>query len=95
MFVKDLTASTGQNDLIFGIELQHDEIFSTLEQIISSTVISHTQLPYGILCHMQHSWHPLWTGQAKIGIFCFSTKHAALRRKSKDWLARNQDEVSE
>ena len=28
------------------------------------------------------------------GICCFSTKHAALRRKSKDWLARNQDNVS-
>ena len=26
-----------------------------------------------------------------IGICCFSTKHAALRRKRKDWLARNQD----
>jgi hypothetical protein len=22
---------------------------------------SHTQLYYGMLCHMQHSWHPLWT----------------------------------
>jgi hypothetical protein len=32
-----------------------------LYQIISSTVIFHTQLSYGILCHMQHSWHPLWT----------------------------------
>jgi len=31
----------------------------------------------------------------KIDICCFSTKHAALRRKSKDWLARNQDNVSE
>jgi len=31
----------------------------------------------------------------KIGICCFSTKHAALRRKSKDWLARNQDNMSE
>jgi hypothetical protein len=27
----------------------------------SSTVISHTQLSYGILCRIQHSWHPLWT----------------------------------
>ena len=27
--------------------------------------------------------------------FCFSAKHATLRRKSKDWLARNQDNVSE
>jgi hypothetical protein len=26
---------------------------------------------------------------------CFSTKHAVLRRKRKDWLARNQDIVSE
>jgi hypothetical protein len=31
----------------------------------------------------------------KIGICCFSTKHVALRRKSKDGLARNQDIVSE
>jgi hypothetical protein len=37
------------------------------------------------------------SGQAKdykIGSCCFSTKHAALRRKSKDWLARNQSNVS-
>jgi hypothetical protein len=26
---------------------------------------------------------------------CFYTKYAAFRRKSKDWLARNQDNVSE
>ena len=30
-----------------------------------------------------------------IGMFCFSAKHAALRRMSRDWLARNQDNVSE
>jgi len=38
------------------------------------------------------------SGQTKdynIGICCFSDKHAALRRKCKDWLARNQDNVSE
>jgi hypothetical protein len=38
------------------------------------------------------------SGQTKtyeIGICCFSAKHAALRRKSKDWLAQNQDNVSE
>jgi hypothetical protein len=28
-------------------------------------------------------------------ICCFSTKHAAIWRKRKDWLARNQDDVSE
>ena len=39
-----------------------------------------------------------WSGQTKdckIGICCFSAEHAALRRKSKDWLARNQNNVSE
>jgi hypothetical protein len=38
-----------------------------------------------------------WSGQAKdykIGICCFSSKYAALRRKSKDWLALNRDNVS-
>jgi hypothetical protein len=38
------------------------------------------------------------SGQTKdfqIGIYCFSAKHAAVRRKKKDWLAPNQDNVSE
>ena len=38
------------------------------------------------------------SGQAKdykIGICCFFAMHAALRRMSKDWLAQNQDNVSE
>ena len=35
------------------------------------------------------------TKDYKIGIGCFSAKHAALRRKNKDWLARNQNNVSE
>jgi phytoene/squalene synthetase len=30
-----------------------------------------------------------------IGMCCFFAKHASLRRMSKDWLARNQDNVSE
>ena len=33
--------------------------------------------------------------KTRIGICCFSAKHTALRRKSRDWLARNQDNVSE
>jgi hypothetical protein len=39
-----------------------------------------------------------WSGQTKdykIGICYFSAKHSALRRKNKDWLARNQNNVSE
>jgi hypothetical protein len=34
------------------------------------------------------------TKNYKIGICCFSAKHAALRRKNKDWFARNQNIVS-
>jgi hypothetical protein len=37
------------------------------------------------------------SGQTKdyeIGICCFSAKHTTLRSKSKDWMARNQDNVS-
>jgi len=35
------------------------------------------------------------TKDYKIGMCCFSATHAALRRKSKDWLTRNQNNVSE
>ena len=38
------------------------------------------------------------SGQTKdytIGICCFSSKHAALRNKTKDWLARSQNNVFE
>ena len=34
------------------------------------------------------------TKDCKIDICCFSAKHASLRRKRKDWLARNQENVS-
>ena len=39
-----------------------------------------------------------WSGKTKdytIGMCCFSVKRAGLRRKRNDWLARNQDNVSE
>ena len=35
------------------------------------------------------------TKDYKIGICYFSAKHTALRSKIKDWLARNQNNVSE
>ena len=40
----------------------------------------------------------LKSGQTKdynIGICCFSSKYVTLRIKSNDWLAKNQDNVSE
>jgi hypothetical protein len=38
------------------------------------------------------SW--VQTKDYKIGICCFSAKHTTLRRKNKDWLGRNQNNVS-
>jgi hypothetical protein len=35
------------------------------------------------------------TRDYEIDMCCFSAKHTVLRIKSKDWLARNQDNVSE
>ena len=35
------------------------------------------------------------TKDYKIGIYCFSAKHAAVKSNNKDWLARNQDNVFE
>jgi hypothetical protein len=35
------------------------------------------------------------TKDYKVGICCFSTKHVTLRKNNKDWLARNQDNMSE
>jgi hypothetical protein len=43
----------------------------------------------------QSNYHTITTTTAPaIGICCFSTEHAALKSKSKNWLARNQGNVS-
>jgi hypothetical protein len=45
---------------------------------------------------VDHGFKPR-SGQAKdyaIVICCFSAKHAALRRKDKDWLAQNQNNAT-
>ena len=50
-----------------------------------------------VLSSVDHGFDPR-SGQTKdfeIGICCFSAKHTAVRRTSKDWLAQNQDNVSE
>jgi hypothetical protein len=50
----------------------------------------------GVECGRDRGFEPR-SGQTKdyeICICCFSAKHTALRRKSKDWSARNQNNVS-
>jgi hypothetical protein len=46
---------------------------------------------------VDHAFEPRsgQTKEYKIGICCYSAKHAALKNKSKDWFAHNQDSVSE
>jgi hypothetical protein len=41
------------------------------------------------------SWVRGQTKDNEIGMCCFSAKHTELMRKCKDWLARNQNNVSD
>jgi len=53
-----------------------------------STCISGVMVPSNVV----DRWFESRSGQTKdyeIGICCFYAKHAALRSKSKDWLAQN------
>ena len=62
---------------------EHNRISGVMVSVLASSVVD-------------RGFEPL-SGQTKdyeIGICCFSAKHTALRRKSKDWFARNQDNVS-
>jgi hypothetical protein len=63
-------------------ELYQDRISGVMVSVLDSSVVDLGFEP--------------WSGQTKdyiIGICCFSAKHTALRRKSKDWLTWNQNNV--
>jgi hypothetical protein len=53
--------------------------------------LSLTKCHFGVNIHFQLEL----PASCKVGMCCFSTKHTVLRRKSKDWLPLNQDNVSE
>jgi hypothetical protein len=73
-----------------GVPCNLDKLLSLFEAWIN-IVISITDVSYQFLsCSI---WAQ--TKDYKIGICCFSAKHAGLRRKSKGWLVRNQNNVSE
>ena len=66
------------------IELSlHNRICGVMVSVLASSAVN-------------HEFEPWWgqTKDYKIGIYCFSAKHAALRSKSKDWLPQNQNSVS-
>ena len=64
------------------IQQPHDAIGGVMVRVLASSVVNRGFEPR--------------SGQAKDYeiVCCFSAKHAALKRKSKDWLVRNQDNVS-
>ena len=61
-----------------------DHIVGVMVSVLVSSAVDHGFEP-----------HSGQTKDYKIDICCFSGKHAVLRRKNKDWLAQNQDNVSE
>ena len=82
-----ITDNMGQKDLsndITQFQITNNRIGGVMVSVLASSAVDRGFEPQ--------------SGQTKnykIGICCFSAKHAALMRKSKDWLARNQNNVSE
>ena len=69
--------------------------FGTFFTLKTFTRIGGPMVSVLALSAVDHGFEPR-SGQTKdykIGIHCFSAKHAASRRKSKNWLAWNQDNV--
>ena len=76
--------STGQGEPRVGTDSGRDRIGGVMVSMLAASVVDRG--------------FESWSGQTKdykIGICCFSTNHATLRRKSKDWLAWYQNNVSE
>jgi hypothetical protein len=73
-----------------------------LSQIIKTLIVKTTSMVYW-WAPGDSKPHPWCIGEPQviqnkdyeIGICCFPTRHAALRMKSNEWLARNQNNVSE
>jgi len=76
--------STGHGEPRVGTDSERDRIGGVMVGMLASSVVDRGFEP-----------RSSQTKDYKIGICCFSTNHATLRRNSKDWLVRNQNNVSE
>ena len=65
-------------------------MFNDLSNLVSGVIIS--MLASNVDRGFEHQSGQ--TNDYKIGICCIFEKHAALRSKGKDWLARNQNNAS-
>ena len=91
--------------VLFQIKMREEQKYKkniTLALYISSCILYHwnhigsVMVSVLTLSAVDHRFES-WLGQTKdykIGICCFSAKHAAWRRKSKDCLGWNQDNMS-
>jgi hypothetical protein len=70
---------------MFGSNRQNDSYPSISPRTASVSVLASSVVDRGFVSRSSQ------TKDYKIGICCFSAKHAALGRKSKGWLVRNQD----
>ena len=70
-------------DIVSFYQLQKNSIISVMVRVLALSAVD-----YGFKPQLGG------TKDYKIGICCFSAKHTALRIKSTDWLAQNQDNVS-
>ena len=67
------------------------------QNLLLSNQVGDVMVSVFAYCVVDRGFKP-WSGQTKdykMGMCCFLTKNAALRSKSKDWLARNRNNVSE
>ena len=78
------------------INVAFKKIINTINDIYSGNCICGVMVSVLASSAVDRGFEP-WSGQSKdyIGICCFSAKHATLWIKNKDWLALNQDNVSE
>ena len=92
-------------DYFFFIEIRcitiSTAITSTFSRIVSSMsyiyIIGGVMVSVLVLSAVDRGFEPRsgQTNNYKIGICCFSAKHAALRRKCKDRLPRNRNNMSD
>jgi hypothetical protein len=73
-------------------EIRYDGNNSSQCDLSRTPILSVCVLASGAVDRRFVPWSGLTNGY-KIGMCCFSSKHAALRKKTKDWLAVNQDNV--
>ena len=92
-FLAGLAAGAGGMGALIGLKYLYNYMSGKAE-IVLNIVYVLVGLKILITAAVAHWLASALSKDYTIGICSFSAKHAALRRKTKDWLAQNQDNVS-